>query len=193
MSNPDFLSGQPDKRRAMRFTDQHGRKWTGSIELDSGLPSGPIRPFDFEPPLPVPQEFIEYNKLEPNNIRINYAKWLAALEEAKRRWEQKLINRAERMYGDQAGKYIKNPSQELLAAVGPEPLPPEPVQAAASGNKWVLGLTPVKPGWAKAFFPDDKPLRPATRTRAVQPIEEDVEEWKDQFPDADEPEDDEEE
>lgn len=193
MTNPQFLSGQPDKRRTMRFTDQHGRKWIGTIELSSGLPTGPIRPVDFKPPLLVPQEFIEYDPMEPNFIKINYAKWLRSLEDARRNWEQKLISRAERMYGDQAGKYIKKPSQELLAAVGPEPLPPEPVQAAAAGNKWVLGLSPVKPAWAEAFFPDDDIPVNKRRNRNVTPVDGEVEAWREAYPDAEEPEEDEDE
>lgn len=190
MSNPQYLSGQPDKRRSQRFTDQHDRKWSGIIEIKSGLPTGPIRPLDFNPPLDVPQEFIEYDPMEPSSIKIRYEKWIAALEDAKRKWEQRLVDRAQEMFGDQAGKYIKKPTSELLRRVGPEPKPVEPVQAAAAGNKWVLGLTPIKPKWAEKFFPEDeKELVHARRDRISTLDEETVDEWKDTFPDADEPED----
>lgn len=188
MSNPQYLSGQPDKRRPQRFTDQHGRKWSGIIEVASGLPTGPIAPDDFSPPLEVPQEFIRYDKLEPNSVRIDYAAWIASLEDAKRRWERKLVDRAQTLYGEQAGKYIKAPSPELLNAVGAEPQPVEPVQAAASGNRWVLGLTPIKPKWAEKFYPSEaetsESIREGGRLRRDLSDVEKV--WAERFPDEEE-------
>lgn len=189
MSREMYLSGQPDKRRPQRFVDQHGRRWSGTIEIKSGLPVGPISPLDFEPPLDVPQQFITYNELEPNNIKIDYNSWIASLERAKRKWERRLVMWAQRLYGDQAGKYIKSPTAELLAEVGPEPKPVEPVQAAAAGNRFVLGLTPIKPKWAETFFPEEdekKVKREPGRVMAASEMEEKVEEWANQFPDEDE-------
>lgn len=187
MSNPMYLSGQPDKRRPQRFTDQHGRKWSGTIEIKSGVATGPISPLDFTPPLDVPQQFIQYDKMEPNAIKVNYAMWITALEQAKRDWQARLVSRAREIYGDQAGKFIKNPSAELLQAVGPEPLPVEPVQAAAAGNRWVLGLTPIKPKWAETFFPTEVKRESSLPKRAIAVgIDEELaEEWRDQFPDED--------
>lgn len=185
MTNPQYLSGQPDKRRHMRFTDQHGRKWGGIIEIKTGQPAGPIQPLDFNPPLDVPQHFLRFDPLEPNIIEIDYAAWIRSLEDAKHKWNQRLIDRAQRLYGDQAGKYVKKPSQELLEITGPEPHPVEPVQAAAAGNRWVLGLTPIRPKWADAFFPAEGELR-QRRTATVSAIDSDTAEaWREQFPDAD--------
>lgn len=181
-----YMSSQPDKRRPQRFTDQHGRKWSGTIEIASGMPTGPVTPLDFEPPLEVPQEFLKYDPMEPNFVKIDYAEWIASLTRAKAKWEQKLIIRARTLYGEQAGKYIQKPSPELLDMTGPEPSPVEPVQAAAAGNRYVLGLTPLKPKWATKFFPD-KPKAMARPSRATAPVTDAVvEEWRDQFPDEDE-------
>lgn len=183
-----YESDQPSERRSQRFTDQHGRKWSGVIEIKSGIPTGALRPLDFKAPLQVPQEFIRYDKLEPNSVRIDYAEWIASLEEARRQWDRKLVSRAQKLFGEDAGKNIKNPPPQLLQAVGPEPKPVEPVQAAAAGNNWVLGLTPIKPKWAKKFFPDEDKKKSLVGAREVSTgtIDPDTaDEWKKQFPDDD--------
>ena len=83
---------------------------------------------------------------------------------------------------------IKSPPAELLETVGPEPSPSEPVQAAAAGNKFVLGLTPIKPKWAKDFFSDkDKKQQSSLVARSevahggIDPAT--AEKWAQQFPD----------
>ena len=151
---PDYHSGQPEARRAMIFTDQHGRKWHGIIEIKTGHPCTPISPLGWMAPLDVPQQFIRFSILEPNLVVIDYRKWISALEDALTTWRRKLTQTAKAMFPADAGKNIAKPPPQLLEEVGPKPGATEPVQAALGGNKWVLGLSDNKPPWASAYFPD---------------------------------------
>lgn len=183
MANDKYLSGQPDARRPTRFTDQHGRKWSGIIEIKTGAPCSPLSPIGFNPPLKVPGKYMRFDPLEPSSVFIDYAAWIADLEQGKRLWDRKLVARAQTLYGEQAGKHIRKPPAELLQAVGELPPAVEPVQAAASGNRWILGLSHHKPEWAKKFFPDT-PVKSVHQPRDRYRRAEINEAWRDEYPDA---------
>jgi hypothetical protein len=166
----------------MRFTDQHGRKWFGSIEIRSGYPIR-VTP-QFESPLRVPPRYMAYDPNEPNLITIDYERWVSDLEAAHQRWEDQLRKGAIKFYAEKAPEAIKNPPAVLLDAVGTKPQPVEPILAALSGNKWVLGLSPNKPQWADTYFATPAP-RPETFADEM-PMEDRAEALRSQFPDADE-------
>lgn len=175
-------NGQPSKRRAMRFTDQHGRKWSGSIEIRTGYPIR-VNPM-FRAPLEVPPKYLTYDKQEPNLITINYEAWVEDLENAKRRYEGILRDGAVKFYGEKAPEAIADPPAVLLHEVGSRPDPVEPVLAALSGNKWVLGLSANKPDWASTFFPEPD-TSPENLKSEMDPNDR-VDQLRGLFPDAEE-------
>lgn len=178
-----FEPSQPDNRRFTRFRDQHGRLWEGSIELDTGHPTGPLKPVGWRAPLMPPQKYFEFPRLSDGTFTINYARWISDREKAKEDFERRKINNAKLMYGEQAGEMLKKMPPELLNAVGSPPDPVEPVLAASAGNKWVLGLSPNKPEWAEAFFTGDEETTKRNNRRATDLLA-DLDQIRDQFPDA---------
>lgn len=178
----DWEQGQPEQRRFSRFTDQHGRKYGGVIEIKTGLPCSPIYPM-YQAPLDVPQEMIRYDAVEPNLIVIDYEKWVKEREQALTMWERKLVRIAQDTYGDRAGDVLKKPTPELLRLAGPKPYPTQPVLASSSGNKWVLGESPHRPPWATPeLFPDLEEKGNKRKSRST--VKDRLEELREQFPDV---------
>jgi len=132
---------QWEKRRSQILVDQHGREYSAEVDTDALAPVGPIMPRNFKQPVPTPSKYVEPVRGRMNEVRINYEAWkrdIAAGEYARTLKMRKL---AEDMYGSQFGKAMQDPPPELLAKVGPGPLPIECVMAMESGqSKWALGL-----------------------------------------------------
>jgi hypothetical protein len=165
----------------MRFTDQHGRKWSGNIEIRSGYPIR-VSP-RFEAPLVVPPKYLKYDKEEPNLITIAYEEWVSDIESAHQRWEEHLRKGAIKFYGEKAPEAVADPPAILLNEVGQRPEPVEPVLAALSGNKWILGLSDRKPAWADTYFATPAP-KPESMDSEM-PMEIRANALAARFPDAD--------
>jgi hypothetical protein len=151
-----------DKYRFQVLRDQHGREWGTTIELSTGDPTGPMDP-RFKAPLYPPQRFVKVDsRKDYGRANIDYAGWAGAIRQARDHWRKELLDHATAMYGDAAAqKMDETPLPAALAAkVGRPPEPLEPILAAEHGDKWVLGLTTDRPGWADLFFPK------ATKKRA---------------------------
>ena len=146
-----FEPSQPDKRRFSRWRDQHGREWEGVVDITNGFPIGPLKLTGKEPPLIPEQQYFIFPLLHDGTFTINYRQWIQDREKAKKVHESRRIKYARKMYGEQAGIMLKKNPPELQHAVGDEPEAVEPVLAASSGNKWVLGLSDQKPEWANDF------------------------------------------
>lgn len=145
---------QRAKRAYAIYTDQHGRAWGAPIENKTGDPCGNFEP-QFSAPLRLEDKYIAFNS-RMRRITIRYADKIRDLVEAQNEWDTQMRAYARKEYGDKAGEAMKNPPPGLLDLVGPKPHERrEPIEAAMQGNKWVLGLSPLKPEWAREFFPDE--------------------------------------
>lgn len=144
---------QRAKRAYAIYTDQHGRAWGSVIENKTGDPCGPLEP-QFHAPLRIEDKYITVNSRQ-RRIVIRYADKIRDINDANTAWDTQMRAYARKEYGDKAGDAMKNPPPGLLDLVGPKPFEKkEPYEAAMTGNKYVLGLSPDKPEWAKEFFPD---------------------------------------
>lgn len=180
-----YETSQPDKRRFNRWRDQHGRVWEGVMDINSGQPIGPLSIVGGEPPLMPEQKYFKFQYLD-NAFIIDYGRWIRDMEKARATFERRRRRYARKLYGEKAGQMLRDNPAELQHEVGTEPDPIEPVLAAASGNKWVLGLSDNKPSWADRYFPDDKTALTNPR-RGLTP--EYLSDLRERFPDADADED----
>ena len=151
---PDGWS-QRNQRTETDFTDQHGRKYHATIEVQSGDPCGLIEP-QFQAPLMAPQPFLMRVPRRPYSLHIDYAAWKAEVREAWREWQKQGRDTARKLHGD-----AYNPNKpftgEILDIIGPAPTKIDPIIAAEQGNKWVLGLTNVVDQRLWQFFaPEDR-------------------------------------
>jgi hypothetical protein len=152
-----YRADQARQRRYMTYLDQHGRKWGATTENRTGDPCGPIEPH-FAAPLIPEQKYIVL-AADKRSVRIDYTRWLLDLADAQAVYDRMVRETAVAMYGQKASEAIANPPRELLDRVGVPPTQRrEPIEAAHQGNRWVLGLTPVKPAWANEFYPDGDPV-----------------------------------
>lgn len=172
MANPTMLDApahfdagqdrsQATKRRYRFYLDQHKRKWGSAVENKTGEPCGPFEKQGWTAPLQPEPKYMTVDPVE-NTLYIDYEQWVRDIDEAHAYWHARLREAAGQIYGQGAvGEAIKNPQPELLDRVGPQPNQrKEPVEAAMLGNKWVLGLTDLKPAWAYEFFPDEEEAEP---------------------------------
>jgi len=150
---------QADRRQNATVTDQHGRKYSVVLEKDTMHPCSPPNPKGWTPPLlngrqPFipPESYQSFPKGDPFSMRIDYDRWIADLEAAHRRFDEKISSSAVLLFGSAAAKMIEEKNVELMRYVGPPPMPVEPVKAARAGNKFALGLTDKMPEWAVPFF-----------------------------------------
>lgn len=171
MAKPDLR----EQRRYTHFTDQHGRRWGAVIEARSGHPAGSMEP-SFTAPLIPPSTYVRPDPDNDFGVRIHYDNWLRMVRQAWSDRDTQLRETATVLYGQEAANAIRNPPPELLQQLGPEPpLRPEPIEAAMSGNRWILGLTDAKPEWAYEFYPE------AGEQETTEPVK--------LYPDVEEPED----
>ena len=158
---------QWERRRSQILIDQHGREYSAEIDTEALAPVGPIMPRNFKQPVPTPTKYLDPNPNRMNEVRVNYAAWkrdIAAGEYARTLKMRKL---AEEMYGSQFGKAMQDPPPELLAKVGPGPLPMEFVLAMESGqSKWALGFR--KPDGS--YYPKPSWVTPDLETRMLNAL-----------------------
>jgi hypothetical protein len=143
------IKSQADQRRAQVMRDQHGREWSGSIEIKSGYPSGVVFP-QFAVPrheLVPPQKYLKYPENQPGRVVIDYADWIKDLDDALVSYETRKIQFANAIPGGAQ-------SPQLPQLMGPKPMSSVPVKAMQQGNKWALGLSPIKPPEADSYFPE---------------------------------------
>lgn len=132
---------QANQRRKQRLTDQHGRKYFAVIEIRSGDPVGPIEPM-FQAPLVTPAMYLRKHPdaEKPNDVVIDYARWIQDLETA----HADRLKRGRELARKHLGSAY-DPAEpfpvEIEDLLGPAPQPVEPVYAAMQGNRWVLGYS----------------------------------------------------
>ena len=101
----------------------------------------PILPKGWNAPVMPPPQYLKLSTDGELRITIAYEEWLTDLRGAHKDWQDNLRHLARGMYGDGMAEAIVKPSPALLAEVGPQPYPLEPVLACKQGNKWALGLS----------------------------------------------------
>lgn len=143
------------------FTDQHGRKWGAECEKKTRHPCGPpLAPYKWRAPLHVPGKYIAITNTAAQEVTIQYERWITDLRQAHADYRQAALARAIQLYGNKGPEALKNNDQTLMDLVGQAPESVKGVQAARAGNKWVLGLSKVRPTaeWVDEAFPVPAPI-----------------------------------
>lgn len=160
------VADQATQRRYQKFRDQHARPWGANVEIRNGHPTG-AWDMMFRAPLVPDAKYLEFDETNPGRITINYPRWIDDLQEARKAYVDK-----GRRYGFTKYGALFDPNkpftEEVLLHIGPPPQPVEPVQWAAKGNRWVLGLLspdgqiPLMPERLAEFFrvPEEEDLIP---------------------------------
>lgn len=164
------ITSQADQRRAVKYTDQHGRRWFAEVEKSTGQPCIPLQP-EFVAPIVPPRKYVKTDPEIPGRVVINYPAWIKDLQEADTAWwrDAQIVGAAEH-------KEHFNPnepfSQTIINKMGERPRVPRcrtpimsnrgdaalPVVAASQGNAWILGLKgpqgqdPKMPAKLEPFF-----------------------------------------
>ena len=169
-----------DHQRGMMWVDQFGRKWSGVFEMTPKPgPDGrsvvawiSIHPYGWSPPVDIPPHvlepaFDEAGEQILGHLRVNFAKWKGENATHRRAWVDRLQLSAKRMYPNNYGEAIQNPSTDLLIEAGPAPIALAFIEAAEVGNKWALGLTDRRPAWVTDAMLDGRDaLKRATGWRS---------------------------
>lgn len=171
---PEYM--QHETRQNYTFHDDHGRPYLAIVDTRTKPHLAPCTPLQAQYTAPImPQGVI----LSPHPQRlgtlvVDYLRWE---DDAERDWsafQQHQAQVAERMFGDDATRAIRENDPRLVSEVGPPPIHPDFVRAAAGGKSpWVLGLAPADqvPDWAKPILhtlPQYRPQTIAQRTSGGQ-------------------------
>lgn len=150
---------QAERRRTQTTMDQHGRRWSGTIEIDSGVYTGPLAPEGWTAPRLVsgvrllpPPNYFAFDVQNPGQCVIREAEWLADTEAAERSREARRIEWAKKMFPSDVGRALQENPAELVAEVGPGPvIPSAMIRACIQGNAYALGKSPNMPEWAVPY------------------------------------------
>lgn len=138
MARNDSGYGQDSTRRPGKLTDQHGRKWSASIDKKSGFPVGVIQPNGWRAPWHPNQGHFLFSEDNPTTFTIDYPTLIDQRLKAHEEWAAQYRQAALVRGWDPEDKAKAANVTEL---VGTKPLPIEPIVACVQGNKWMLGLT----------------------------------------------------
>lgn len=182
------ITSQADMRRFQRYTDQHGRKWTASVENLSGHPCTPIQPA-FLAPIIAPQKYLMLGDgQDPDaagRIYINYPLWIDELDYADTEWLRKCHETGTELYKENFDPEAPF-NIAILNRVGARPHIPKgitplrakplpgaaslPVHACQQENAWALGRNGPKgelakmPAVLKDFFIAAEKKKPVFET-----------------------------
>ena len=150
-SNREGFS-QATNRSYRIFTDQHDREWGADIENKTQAPCGALSAC-FRSPLRIAQKYLMLINPQAGKIEINYPLWIGELKQAHTDYAYTRLMEKRRM-SPANWRDIPDNDQGLLDVIGEPPPPVQQVLAAQAGERWVLGLSDVKPGWADDYFPE---------------------------------------
>ena len=160
---------QHKARQNYMYEDQHGRQWLAIVDTRTKPYLAPcVQPWpQFTAPVLPAGTLLEPDPSKLGRLNVNYAKWLDDAQAQERTYLDTLQQTAEKMFGDNATRAIAERDPRLGAAMGPAPISPLFIRAAASGNKWVLGLVSADevPSWAEPLLdtlPQYRPTLSAT-------------------------------
>jgi hypothetical protein len=135
---------QHESRQNYMFHDQHGRQWLAIVDTRTKPYLAPcVEPWaQFAAPIMPYGTLLVPDPTQLGRLNINYARWEEEAVAAERAYLAQLEQTANVMYGEKATDAITKKDPRLMAAMGPAPVSPVFIRAAASGqSKWVLGLT----------------------------------------------------
>lgn len=135
---------QPQMRRSYNVTDQWGRMWLISVEKSTGHPCGSIDPC-FTDPLGTPMKYMRIPDDRPYTVVIDYAQWIADLNQANVEYDANRCDVGRQLYGERFDE-SKKPSAELMRIIGKPPRGVDEVERAAAGDRTLLGLSPDASG-----------------------------------------------
>ena len=136
---------QADLRRPAIYQDQHGRKWSATVEKRSGYPVGMLQcmqrtPSGQMPPWLPDQRYFVFSSENQTHLTIDYPALLRERTQAQADYLKECASVATARDWPVPAKGEKV-DHRILAIVGKAPYPVEPVAAAMQGNRWILGLT----------------------------------------------------
>lgn len=152
---------QQDTMRTMRFTDQHGRRYTAVVSNKTLDPCGAMTPDGWSAPLPTmvpPTKYFTFDAAEVGRTVIDYDRWILDIGRAEKDYGVWVLERAKMEYGAAALQKIESRDHGLRMLCGPPPQSSEYIKAMKAGNPWVLGLRKPdgsayrRPSWAEEFF-----------------------------------------
>lgn len=149
---------QYHRLRPATLRDQHGREWSCQLSTETLHPATPCTPVGWRAPHPYlvpPQKYLAQGR--SFTLEIDYDAWLRDIHQARREYEEQVMEWARKLYGGAALQAIKSGDADLKRMAGPGPMSPEFVRAMKSGaSKWALGIPhpsgvpyPV-PAWAQS-------------------------------------------
>lgn len=133
-------NSQADQRRAHFMTDQHGRPWSCSIELKSGMPTGLIAN-DFHAPWLPEQNALVVNPNNTSELWIDYGLMWRERMQALSAYHKNAVALAVDKNWPVPTKGVY--SNDFRRVLQDPPKPLQPVKAAAQENPWILGFTDV--------------------------------------------------
>lgn len=148
---------QTATRRPGTLTDQHGRKWSASIDNKTGYPVGVIQPRGWRAPWMPPMASFKFeDRDDPRTFRIDYEGMLDSRSQSHQDYTTQLQQAAIARGWDPTDPEKRSVLEKL---VGPPPEPIEVIVAAMQGNSYILGLT-------DKVDPRVAPFVPRKQTRA---------------------------
>lgn len=148
---------QYHRLRPAILRDQHAREWSCQLSTETLEPATPCTPVGWTAPHPylVPPAKYQRQGRSFGTLEIDYDGWLRDIHQARREYEEQVMEWARKLYGGAALQAIKNRDADLRRMAGPGPMSPEFVRAMKSGaSKWALGIkhpsgmTYPTPAWA---------------------------------------------
>jgi len=141
---------QPDSFVTGVYRDQHGRKFSGVLNKNTGTPVGHLNPWGWMPPLPTmipPDKYRVYNAAE-REFTIDYDSWAEEYKTAASEFRDYQMQVAQKMFGARALDAITEGDAKLKQLTGEPPQDLLFIAAMKRGNPWALGLSRDKPAWA---------------------------------------------
>lgn len=129
------------QRSTKVFEDQHGREWVVTLHNANLMPVGEMYLRQCRQPIPTPSKYVRIVPSKMGKLHVHYDEWIRDIMASRLYRRERLQQVAEKSYGSAFAAALKDPPGELLAKLGPEPIPVEFVHAMKSGeSKWALGI-----------------------------------------------------
>lgn len=148
---------QHETRQDYVFRDQHGRGWQCIVDTRTKphlAPCTPLEPHGWLAPVMPPGDLVRAHPTQLGTLMVLYSLWIERADEAEANYLQTLRQVADKMFGDDAPRAVRERDARLIAEVGEPPESAQFVRAAAAGHPWVLGIDgdDKMPQWAKALL-----------------------------------------
>ena len=129
------------QRSTKLFEDQHGREWVVTLHNANMMPVGEMYMQKCRQPIPTPSKYVRIVPKKMGKLHVHYDEWINDVMTSNLWRRERLQQVAEKSYGSAFAAVLKDPPGELLAKIGPEPIPVEFIHAMKSGeSKWALGM-----------------------------------------------------